>query len=169
LGETGQGENDVIADRSWHIVAAAALIGSPLVANAAVGNEAAGARLAAGRCAPCHSSTDAIHATVPLLEGQPTAYFLAQWRAFRQRERTAPIMVNLAAELSAQDVDDLAEYYAARAPARAASSPGDDAGRTLADRMQCASCHGRGRYRVRTTALQGLRVKRHVTPLGRCN
>ena len=78
----------------------------------------------------------------PLLEGQPKAAFIAQWRAFRERERTAPVMVNLAAELSEQDVDDLAEHYAALLPPRAAESSGSDAGRALADRLRCADCHG---------------------------
>jgi cytochrome c553 len=119
------------------------LLGCLLVAcGTAAGDTAAGARLAAARCAACHSSTDTTHSTVPLLEGQPKAYFVAQWRAFRERERTAPVMVGLAAELSEQDVDDLAEYYAARVPPRAAESSGNDAGRALADRLQCASCHG---------------------------
>jgi cytochrome c553 len=133
----------VIADRAWHVVAAAALSGCLLVVRAAVAGDAtAGARLAAARCASCHSSTDTTHSTVPLLEGQPKAYFIAQWRAFRARERTAPLMVNLAAELSEQEVDDLAEYYAARMPARATPSSSNDAGRSLADRLRCASCHG---------------------------
>ena len=133
----------MIVDRASHTVVAAALLGCLLVARAAAaGDVAAGARLAAARCASCHSSTDTIHSTVPLLEGQPKAYFIAQWRAFRQRERTAPLMVSLAAELSEQEVDDLAEYYAARVTPGAAPSSGNDAGRTLADRLQCASCHG---------------------------
>jgi cytochrome c553 len=141
----------VTADRAWHVAAAAALSGCLLVARAATaGDVAAGARLAAARCASCHSSTDTIHSTVPLLEGQPKAYFIAQWRAFRERERTAPVMVSLAAELSEQDVDDLAEYYAVRVPPGAASSSGNYAGRALADRLQCASCHG--------PALQGTSV-----------
>jgi cytochrome c553 len=133
----------VIADRASHTVVAAALLGCLLVARAAAaGDVAAGARLAAARCASCHSSTDTTHSTVPLLEGQPKAYFIAQWRAFRDRERTAPLMVSLAAELSEQEVDDLAEYYAMQAPAQAGQASANDAGRALVDRLQCASCHG---------------------------
>jgi cytochrome c553 len=133
----------VIADRAWHVVAAAALLGCLLVVRAAAaGDVAAGARLAAARCASCHSSTDTTHSTVPLLEGQPKAYFIAQWRAFRERERTAPLMVSLAAELSEQEVEDLAEYYARQEPAQAVQSSANDAGRALVDRLQCASCHG---------------------------
>ncbi|WP_232324291.1 c-type cytochrome, partial [Variovorax sp. WDL1] len=105
---------------------------------------AAGARLSASRCASCHSSSEAIHSTVPLLEGQPKAYFIAQWRAFRERKRTAPVMVTLAAELSEQDVDDLAEHFAALVPPPTAQAAGSDAGRALADRLRCAVCHGPG-------------------------
>ncbi len=130
------------ADRARHAAAAAALLGCLLVVHGtAAGDAAAGARLSAARCASCHSSTETIHSTVPLLEGQPKAYFIAQWRAFRERKRTAPVMVNLAAELSEQDVNDLAEHYAALVPSPAQSS-GSDAGRALADRLRCAGCHG---------------------------
>ncbi len=111
--------------------------------SAEAGDAAAGARLAAARCASCHASTEKYHSTVPRLEGQPKAYFVAAWRAFREHKRTAPVMVSLAAELSDRAVDDLAEYYAARAPAPAAQSSGSDAGRALAGRLQCADCHGR--------------------------
>jgi cytochrome c553 len=90
-----------------------------------------------------------MRATLPLLEGQPKAAFIAQWRAFRERKRTAPVMVSLAEQLTEQDVDDLADYYAALLPPppRALESSGSDTGRALADRLRCADCHG--------TALQG--------------
>ena len=113
-----------------------------VVHGTAAGDAAAGARLAAARCVSCHSSADPIHSILPLLEGQPKAYFIAQWRAFRERKRTAPVMASLAAELSEQDVSDLAEHYAALLPPRTAQSSGSDAGRALADRLRCADCHG---------------------------
>jgi cytochrome c553 len=132
-----------ISDRSRHAVATAVLSGCLLVAQgAAAGDAAAGARLAAARCVPCHSSTETIHSMLPLLEGQPKAAFLAQWRAFRERKRTAPVMVSLAEELSEQDVGDLAEHYAALLPPRSGESSVSDAGRALADRLRCADCHG---------------------------
>jgi cytochrome c553 len=90
------------------------------------------------------------HSFVPLLEGQPKSAFIAQWRAFRERKRTAPLMVSLAEELSERDVDNLAEHYAALLPPRAAELSGSDAGRALADRLRCADCHG--------PALQGTNV-----------
>jgi cytochrome c553 len=133
----------MLTDRARHVVAAAALAGCLLVTHvAAAGDAAAGARLAAARCVPCHSSNEPVHSVLPLLEGQPKAAFLAQWRAFRERKRTAPQMLSLAAELSEKDVEDLAEHYAALLPPRAAESSGSDAGRALADRLRCADCHG---------------------------
>jgi hypothetical protein len=60
---------------------------------------------------------------VPLLEGQPKSAFIAQWRSFRERKRTAPLMVSLAEELSEREVDDLAEHYAALLPPRGAECP----------------------------------------------
>lgn len=138
------GARDVTADRARRAAAAAALWGGGLLVahGTAAADAAAGARLSVARCASCHSSTEAIHSAVPLLEGQPKAYFIAQWRAFRERKRTAPVMVNLASELSEQDVIDLAEHYAALLPPPAAQSSGSDAGRALADRLRCAGCHG---------------------------
>ncbi|MGK6311135.1 c-type cytochrome [Variovorax sp. DT-64] len=133
----------MIADRVRQAAAAAALMGClPVTHGTAAADAAAGARLSAARCVSCHSSTETIHSTVPLLEGQPKAYFIAQWRAFRERKRTAPVMVNLAAELSEREVADLAEHFAALAPPPSAQAPGSDAGRALADRLRCASCHG---------------------------
>lgn len=126
----------------YHAVPAAVLaccvLFAPCTASA---DAAAGKRLAAERCAVCHASTSTGHATVPLLEGQPKAAFLAQWRDFRERRRSAPVMVSLAQELDERQVGDLADYYSAlQPPARAA--PGNDAGRALADRLRCAECHG---------------------------
>jgi len=143
----------VSANRSQHVTAAAsaALSGCLLVAHGSeAGDAAAGARLAASRCVYCHSSTETTHSFVPLLEGQPKSAFLVQWRAFRERQRTAPLMVGLAEELSERDVEDLAEHYATLLPPRAAELSGSDAGRALADRLQCAGCHG--------PALQGTNV-----------
>ena len=75
---------------------------------------------------------------LPLLEGQPKSAFIAQWRAFREQARTAPVMVGLAEELSEQEVDNLAEHYAALLPPRTAESSGSDTGRALSDRLRCA-------------------------------
>jgi cytochrome c553 len=131
----------VTAHPARHAIAAAAAA-CLLLPHPAAADAAAGARLAAARCVSCHASSDPIHGTLPRLEGQPKAYFLAQWRAFRDRKRSAPVMVSLVAELSEQDVDDLAEHYAGLVPPPSAPSPGIEDGRALADRLRCAACHG---------------------------
>ena len=133
----------MIFSRARHAVPAVALSGCLLVAHgAAIGDPTAGERLAAARCVSCHSSTETTHSILPLLEGQPKAAFIAQWRSFRERKRTAPVMVSLAEELSERDVNDLAEYYAALLPPRAPESSDSDTGRALANRLRCADCHG---------------------------
>jgi len=138
-----EGAPGTLADRTRRAVAAASLAACLLVTHAAAaGDAAAGARLAAARCVSCHSSNETIHSLLPLLEGQPKAAFIAQWAAFRERKRTAPVMVSLAAELSEKDVEDLAEHYAALLPPRATEASDSDAGRALADRLRCADCHG---------------------------
>ena len=125
------------------VAAAAAMFGFALTAEqAAAGDAAAGARIAAARCVSCHSSTETIHSILPFLEGQPKAAFTAQWRAFRERKRTAPVMIGLADQLTDQEVEDLAEHYAALVPPRSAGASGSDAGRALAQRLRCADCHG---------------------------
>lgn len=108
----------------------------------ATADAAAGAKLAAARCAACHLSSETIHSMVPLLEGQPKEYFIAQWSAFRERKRTAPAMVSLTAELREEDVNDLADHYAAQLPPRAAKPARSDVGKALVDRLKCAACHG---------------------------
>lgn len=85
---------------------------------------------------------EANRSTTPLLEGQPKAAFIAQWRAFREQKRNAPVMVSIAQELSEKDVNDLAEYYAALLPPRAPETIDSDTGRALVHRLRCAECHG---------------------------
>ena len=134
----------MISSRARHAAPTAAALSVCLLLahGTATGDAAAGERLAAARCVSCHSPTGTTHSTLPLLEGQPKAAFIAQWRDFRERKRTAPVMVSLADELSEQAVNDLAEYYAALLPPRGPESSGSDAGRALANRLGCTDCHG---------------------------
>jgi cytochrome c553 len=133
----------VTADRVRRFGATAGLFACLMAAQgSAAADSTEGAKLAAVRCVSCHASKEPMHSMLPLLEGQPKAYFLAQWRAFRARKRTAPVMVSLANELNEKAVNDLAVHYAAQLPPRTAEAPGSDAGRVLADRLECAACHG---------------------------
>jgi cytochrome c553 len=122
-----------------------------LVALLATGSAAASAAdLEAGRrksepCAVCHGAHG--HATVPgtpSLAGQPA--FFTHWQLIKYRDgrRQDPQMSPFAQNLSDADMADLAAFYAAQPP-RARGSAVDparvEAGRPLAARHHCTSCH----------------------------
>ena len=102
----------------------------------------AGARLAAERCDRCHESSVPAR---PSLDGQPQVYLVAQLRAFRERSRSKPAMVDVMAALTDQEIRNLAEHYSGREP-----NPPDvvidaaliEAGRSKASAMHCGKCHG---------------------------
>lgn len=96
-------------------------------------------------CAVCHGREG--HATVPgtpSLAGQPA--FFTHWQLIKYRDgrRKDPQMSPFAQNLSDADMADLAAFYAAQPP-RARDSPVDPvkaaAGRPLAHRHHCTSCH----------------------------
>jgi len=122
-----------------------------LVALAAAGSSVASAadveagRRKAAPCAACHGADG--NATVPgtpSLAGQP-AYF-THWQLLKYRDgrRRDAQMSPFAQNLSDVDMADLAAFYAAQPP-RARGSAVDPAkvaaGRPLAERHHCTSCH----------------------------
>jgi cytochrome c553 len=69
-----------------------------------------------GACSSCHSANVARPGT-PILDGLNEAYLRAQLDAFRAGQRANDInrqMRNAVRQLSRQEVDDLARYYASR-------------------------------------------------------
>jgi cytochrome c553 len=108
------------------------------------------ADLEAGRrksapCVACHGADG--NTTIPgtpTIAGQP-AYF-THWQLIKYRDgrRQDPQMSPFAQHLTDADMADLAAFYAAQAP-RARGSAVDPtkvtAGRPLADRHHCTSCH----------------------------
>jgi cytochrome c553 len=112
-----------------------------------------GADLEAGRrkaesCAACHGPDgNATQPGTPSLAGQPA--FFTHWQLIKYRDgrRKDPVMAPLAVDLGDADMADLAAYYAAQRPLRrpAVSDPARvAAGRELADRHHCTSCHRPG-------------------------
>jgi cytochrome c553 len=96
-------------------------------------------------CAACHGPDgNAIVAGTPTLAGQPA--FFTHWQLIKYRDgrRQDPQMSPFAQSLSDADMGDLAAFYAAQPP-RARGSLVDPAkvtaGRPLADRHHCTSCH----------------------------
>ena len=96
-------------------------------------------------CATCHGPDgNAVLPGTPSLAGQPT--FFTHWQLIKYRDgrRQDPQMSPFAQNLSDADMGDLAAFYAAQSP-RARGSLVDPAkvtaGRPLADRHHCTSCH----------------------------
>ncbi|HEU4368167.1 MAG TPA: c-type cytochrome [Methylomirabilota bacterium] len=122
-----------------------------LVALLATGGAAASAAdLEAGRrksepCAACHGADgNATIAGTPSLAGQPA--FFTHWQLIKYRDgrRQDPQMSPFAQNLGDADMADLAAFYAAQRP-RPRGSAVDPAkvaaGRPLAERHHCTSCH----------------------------
>lgn len=81
------------------------------------GNPSAGAGKAEqGGCAGCHGAdgNDSTAPNFPKLAGQYEDYLIKALREYRSGEREQAIMNGIAAELSDQDIADLAAFYASR-------------------------------------------------------
>jgi len=97
-------------------------------------------------CAACHGpggrSTDP---AVPSLAGQPKQFIATQLVMFREGNRKNPVMAPLVANLSNADLNLLASYFSAQAPAppnRKVSADVAATGRATAERLNCTLCHG---------------------------
>ncbi len=72
-------------------------------------------------CAACHGANGvSIADNIPNLGGQRVAYLEAQLRALKAGTRKAPSMNAIAAQLSADDIADVAAYFGSLAPASTA-------------------------------------------------
>ena len=108
-------------------------------------------RFKAGICTTCHGGNGiALFPTMPNLAGQPASYTEAQLRAFRDGERTHPLMQDAVRHLTDADIEAVAAFYATMEPVAGDADP------ELAARGQplyegeglarpshaCAVCHG---------------------------
>ena len=106
------------------LVVAAALAVASIPALAA-GDAAAGAKKNF-QCQGCHgipgwkTAFPEIY-QVPKLGGQKAAYLVSALKAYKTGDRDHPTMRAIAADLSDQDMEDIAAYYA-QTPAKSASS-----------------------------------------------
>ena len=83
----------------------------------AAANVESGKAKATEVCASCHGITG-ISASdgFPNLAGQKAAYLSKALSAYRSGDRKAPIMNNMAANLSDADIDNIAAYFAGLKP-----------------------------------------------------
>ena len=88
-----------------------ALLVAPLASHAA-GDAAAGEQKAA-TCAACHGQDGiALQPSYPNLAGQYASYLEHALQAYRSQDRENAIMYGFASQLSDQDIEDLAAWFA---------------------------------------------------------
>ena len=131
-------------------ILAASLLALASTATLAAGNPSAGQQKA-GVCAGCHGADgNAANPVWPSLAGQHQSYLYQQLKLFKSGERANPIMAGQVANLSDQDMQDLAAYYARQELKLGEADPalvdqgqqlylGGDPGNNL---PACAACHG---------------------------
>lgn len=150
-------------------------IGTPPVPPAAaepLGNPQAGQQLASAggqngitACVGCHGAQGEGNAQsgFPRIAGQGEAYLAGQLAAYAKGTRTNPIMQPIAKAMNAQQMRDVAAYYASlgEAPDASAAAAGPAGGTAAAGNMErgralseigddskevqaCANCHGPG-------------------------
>ncbi|HEY6862877.1 MAG TPA: cytochrome P460 family protein [Burkholderiales bacterium] len=108
---------------------AAALLLAALASTAHAADPAAGAAKAGAVCAACHGANGvSVSEGIPNLAAQRAGYLEAQLKFFKDGTRKEPgntsraaIMNAIAARLSAEDIADLAAYFAAQPGAAAAA------------------------------------------------
>ena len=86
-------------------------------ANAQSTGDAAAGKEKAGLCSACHGFAGiSANPLWPNLAGQHQAYLAAQIRAYRDGERVEITMQPFVQDLTDQDVEDLAAWYASLSP-----------------------------------------------------
>ncbi len=95
------------------IVIAALAAGMGSFGSAAAAGDVAAGKAKAGVCVACHGAAGiSPNALWPNLAGQHADYMVKQLKAFKAGTRKDPLMSPQAAQLSDQDMENLAAYFA---------------------------------------------------------
>lgn len=131
---------------------ALALAGTTAFANDPfVGGDAEAGAKKAAVCAACHGpGGNSVNPEWPKLAGQSAKYTLDQLQKFKRGVRRNALMQPQAANLSEQDMKDLAAYFAAQQPkpgvaaeaAVATAAPLHQGGDSERGITACSACHG---------------------------
>ena len=108
-----------------------------------------GGSIAIQQCTMCHGAQGVSAADSPNLAGQYREVMVKQLLDYKNGDRESALMQALAMKLSADDINDIAAYYASLTKARRAPAPYDEpvpklvrVGDPLRNIAPCASCHG---------------------------
>lgn len=152
------------------LIMAAAFAASVQATPSLQGNATLGEQKAAV-CAACHGPMgNSVNPLWPSLAGQHEGYVRKHLMLFRSGERVAPLMNPQSANLTDQDIADLAAYYAKQTPKPGLANA--EANLKLGERLYragdhkagitaCVACHGpsgRGNPLTDTPNLQGLKA-----------
>ncbi len=118
-------------------------LGGVISAGEAFAQEAAGdpeaGRKVAGMCQTCHGIDGSAQIPIaPHIGGEPAAYLVGQLRAFRSGERENEMMSVVAKNLTDEQIEDVAAWYASH---MATAVPPEGFDRAAAP-VACAGCHG---------------------------
>lgn len=133
---------------SWLISLAALAV---VQTASAQGDAAAGANKVA-ICATCHGNGgNSMISQNPSLAGQNANYIIKQLQDYQSGNRQNAIMAPMAANLSEQDIADIAAYYASQQRQLTGAQPGDEslalaeslyrAGNSDISAAACTACH----------------------------
>ncbi|MBB5507935.1 cytochrome c553 [Paraburkholderia sp. JPY681] len=96
-------------------------------------------------CVACHGPMgNSTSPDYPILAGQTARYIYLELKDFKQGRRSDPRMSPMAANLSAEDMQDLADYFAAQKPISVpfkADGASIEAGSKKAAEVLCTMCH----------------------------
>ncbi len=95
----------------------AAIAGASLIlsANVAAAGDAAAGKAKAAVCGACHGPDgNSPNPLWPNLAGQKPAYIVKQLKDFKSGARKDPVMAPMAVPLSAQDMENLAAFFASQ-------------------------------------------------------
>jgi cytochrome c553 len=110
----------------------------------ALADEAAGKEKAA-ICAACHGADgNSVNPVWPNLAGQTARYIYLQLKDFKEGRRKDPLMSPMAANLSREDMLDLAAYFSSQKPLPSRYKVTDSKvaeGKKIADNALCPMCH----------------------------
>jgi cytochrome c553 len=124
---------------------AAALAVAVICLPAAAQPDASAGREKAMACVPCHGADgNSAREIYPSLAGQPPLYVFYQLLQFREGRRKDESMSAIAARLSDADMKELAAWFTAQAPKvpeKALEPAQIEAGKAIAVRNHCGSCH----------------------------
>ena len=95
--------------RAWLLVAAGVALAAP---PACAGGDAAAGKARSAVCQSCHGADgNSPSPPFPRLAGQHPDYLVKALTDYRTGQRKNPVMAPFAAQLSPQDIEDLASFY----------------------------------------------------------